>query len=398
MTPSVFMLLRAPAAWLFWIAAALIVYTYFGYVLLVALAARLARSPLAVTAAPAAWQLPFVTLVVAAYNEEAVIQAKLANCAALDYPAGRLELLFGSDGSTDSTETLIRAAAPANLRLLAYPVRRGKAVVTNDLIQQARGEILVFTDANTFLEPESVRRLAQHFQDPGVGGVCGRLVLSRALESRGAGLGDEVAYWNYESTLKRLEGKLGLTMAANGAIYAIRERLFRPLPTRRLIADDLLIPAAVISQGYAMTFEPHAVAHERTATSTRAELARKIRIAEMAYNSIPFIWPLLLPQRGRVAWMLWSHKLIRWAVPFLLLAMLGSALVLWPISFYRIVLLLQAGVYAAALIGYWLEERRRLPVWLSLPYYFAGANLALLLGFWRSLAHPSGGTWERTGR
>jgi biofilm PGA synthesis N-glycosyltransferase PgaC len=381
---------------LFWVAGALIVYTYCGYPLVLLFMTRTQRRPEPLELADAA--LPSLSVVVAVHNEEAVIEAKLDNCAAFDYPAGQLEFLFGSDGSDDRTESLIQAHAAPNVRLFSFAGRRGKTAIINDLVPQARGEILVFTDANSMFEPIAARRLARHFQDPRVGGVCGRLVLSRAYVPASWLMADEASYWRFETLIKRLEGDLGLLVAANGAIYAICRGLFRRLPTRPVVNEDMFLATTLLAQNVFVTFEPNAVAHETASNDTRAELRRKIRMAELSYNLIPHLLPLLAPWRGRVAWMLWSHKIIRWMVPFLLLVMLGASLALWSIGFYRLCLALQLAMYAAALIGYWLEARRRLPVWLSIPYYFVGSNVALLVGFIRSLSRPTSGAWTRVGQ
>jgi biofilm PGA synthesis N-glycosyltransferase PgaC len=388
--------LTAFAMALFWMAGALIVYTYAGYPLLLLLVTRWGRrlGP----PEPAGGPLPVLSVLIAVYNEEAVIQAKLNNCDAFDYPAERLEFLFGSDGSDDNTVSLIQAHASPNIRVFNFSGRRGKMAILNDLVLQARGEILVFTDANSLFEPQAASRLARHFQNPRIGGVCGRLVLGRARAQAGRLVADEASYWQFETWVKRLEGSLGLLSAANGAIYAIRRSLFRVVPTRPAVAEDLFLPAVVLAQGWLVTFEPEAVAHETASRDTRAELRRKSRVAEMSYNLIPHLLPMLAPWRGRLAWSLWSHKIIRWMVPFLLLAMLLATLVLWPIGFYRVCLLLQLAGYAAALAGYWLEPRWPLPAWLSLPYYFVGGNAALLIGFIRSLSRSSTGAWARVGR
>jgi len=391
-------LARAAAA-LFWIMGGLILYTYAGYPLLLWALAQIRRRPSPPDLPDA--DLPTATMIVAAHNEEALIAAKLANGAALDYPAGRLDFLFGSDGSTDQTEALIRAHGGPNVRLCTFSPRRGKARVLNDLAPQAMGEILVFTDANTLFDPAAVRHLVRHFADPQVGGVCGRLVLQRPGTGADAGTmveADEGLYWRYENKIKAWEGQLGLLAAASGAIYAVRKPLFRPLPTARLISDDLLIAASVLEQGYAFTFEPRALAVEALADETRDALRRKIRVGEAAYNVIPHIWPLLLPWRGGVAWMFWSHKMVRWAVPFLLIGLLALNAALWPMWLYQLTLAGQLALYAAAGLGYWREARGRRPGWLSFPYYFAGANLALLLGFLRSVARPTGPAWRRDGR
>lgn len=377
---------------LFWACAGLIVYTYCGYPLLLWIFTRRARRE----ALPRAEDLPFVSVLIAAYNEAAVLPAKLVNGAALDYPAERLEFLYGSDGSDDATGDLIRAQG-GNVHLHEYPARQGKAAVLNKLAPHARGEILVFTDANSMFEPDAVRQLVRHFQDPRVGGVCGRLVLQQR-GGRGGSEADETLYWRYESWIKAWEGQLGLLAAANGGIYAVRKPLFQPLPTNRLVMDDLIIGSRVLLQGYQVTFASEAVARESVAPDRRTELRRKIRISEGVFNLWPQLWPLLLPWQGARAWMFWSHKVLRWMVPLLLMGALAASFGLWREPFYGAALLAQMAFYAAAALGAWLETRGHHPGWLSFPYYFTGANLALVLGFARSLARSNRPTWARLGR
>jgi hypothetical protein len=191
---------------------------------------------------------------------------------------------------------------------------------------------------------------------------------------------------------------LGVLASANGAIYAIRRPLYRPLPVNRRIADDLVIGAGVLRQGFQMVFEPGAVARELASAETGLELRRKIRVGEIAYNAIPELLPLLDPRRGLVAWSLWSHKILRWAVPVLLVAVLVSNALLLGSRFYAALGAVQAACYVAALAGHVLAERGWSIGWLTVPYYFAGANLALLIGLFRALTRRGGGAWSRVGR
>ncbi len=381
---------------LLWAAVALVLYTYIGYPVLLWLAAHLWPLPVPVPLADE--HLPSVSVLIAAHNEEQHIAAKLANCAAVDYPPDRIEFLIGSDGSHDATNALVRAHAAPNVRLLAFAERRGKPATINDLLAEARGDILVFTDANTLLEPPAIRRLMAHFANPRVGAVGGRLILRAPGPVPARRTADESLYWRYESWIKAHEGRLGLLAAAPGALQAERRALVQPLPTQRLMSDDLLTPGRVLLQGYAVTTENNAIGREETAAETRAELRRKIRVGEAGYNTLIYLWPLLLPWRGRVAWMFWSHKVLRWLVPFLLLQIFCANLFLLHQPLYQAAFAAQVGFYAAAALGYVLEGRRPLPWWLSFPYYFAGANLALFLGCLRSLTRAGSATWARPAR
>ena len=384
-------------AFVFWCAAGAMAYTYALYPALLFVLVWL--RPRALDGNSAAAVLPTVSLLVAAYNEAPVILRKLRNCELLDYPASQLEIIFGSDGSDDGTADILTSAGlPAHMRLISFSERRGKPAVLNDLVLAARGELLVFSDANSMFDANALRELVRPFAAAAVGGVCGELRLERPATEHGAGAANESLYWRYETFIKRLEGRLGILAAANGAIYAIRRSLYRPLPVQRLTSDDLVIGARVLQQGSQMVFAPHAIAREEATSTIREELRRRVRVGEAGFNALAELWPLLLPQRGSVAWMLWSHKILRWAVPGLLVLLLAASVALGRQAFYQVVLGMQLAAYLAAAAGYALEPHTRLPGWLTFPYFFAGSNLATLLGLWRSLRRSGNRAWARTGR
>ena len=375
---------------LFWVCVGLILYTYLLYPFLVLVWARLfprrTRSD--------ETYLPFVSMVVAAYNEERVIEQKIENCLAIEYPADRIEFLFGSDGSSDRTNEILSACGDTRVRPFLYQGREGKPGVLNKTVPQARGDILVFSDANTMYQPDAVRKLMRHFVDPTAGGVCGQLRLVNPNDSvggRGEGL-----YWRYENVLKMAEGTIYTVIGANGAIYAIRRSLFRPLPTRAVVVDDFLIPLRVLEQGQRVLYDPQAIATENTAPDMRGEFTRKVRIAAANFNAIPHILGLLNPVRGFVALALWSHKIVRWSVPFLAIGALATNLLVLKSGWtYVVTLGLQLLVYVAAILGY-LGDRLFGHPGLFMPfYYLVTMNLAMFLGFWRCLARTQEIAWER---
>lgn len=387
---------------IFWISAGLTLYTYAVYPVLLLMLASLRQAWTDLDfalhrrnhrrVAPPAFS-PSVSLVFAAYNEEQVMARKMANCAALDYPAGRLEILVGCDGCTDRTVELARAANLGNARIFDFRERSGKLSILNRLLEQARGEIVVFSDASSFLEEGSVRSLLRHFADPAVGCVCGEL---RLFSPGGAPLNESV-YWRYEVFLKFLESRLDLLLGANGGVYAIRRTLFRPLP-RQAIIDDFLVAMNVRSVGERLAYDPEAVAWEEAAPTTADEFRRRVRIGAGAYHALRFTLPLLSPLAGRVAFSYWSHKVFRWLVPFALPLAFFAALASSGEAFYAASAAALALLFLTAAAGYALERRRVLPRALSLPYYFVAMNLALLLGFVRFLTDSQGSTWERTAR
>lgn len=380
---------------LFWISLILILHTYFFYYLLMACWARL--RPAARKQDPAC--RPTVSMILSAYNEEAVIGEKIHNCLAIDYPVDNIEFILGSDGSTDRTVEIMReqAGTRANIHIHAFPHREGKAGVLNKIIREATGEILVFSDANTMYDPDSINRLTAPFADEKVGGVCGRLTLLRHNENV-SGHG-ETAYWRYENELKKLEGRARTVFGATGAIYAIRRHLYRELPAQEtMINDDFLIPLKVVEQGYDVVYEEKARATEQTSPSLKGEFARKVRIGAGNFHTLGEVGALLRPWKGFIAFGLWSHKVIRWVVPFLLVLLLASNLFCAGTAFYRTFLALQILFYLLALVG-WLSSAAgiRLGI-LVFPYYFVAVNFALLVGFIRFLTGTQKRVWARVER
>lgn len=376
----------------FWLSVVLIFHTYIGYpFLLVAFsifASKQRRKD--------ENHLPRVSMLVSAYNEEASIADKMENCLQLNYPAEKLQIVIGSDASTDQTDAILRQYKDSRFKLITFHNRRGKAPVLNDLVEAASGEILVFSDANTLYKPDAIHRLVAHFGDARVGGVCGRLILlskNGQLDTEG-----EKLYWDFENYIKFLEGKVRTVFGANGAIYAIRKELYERLPTDRAVMDDFLIPLKIVMRGYDVVYEKDAIVWEHTAPSLQSEFARKARIGAANFNGIREILPLLSPRKGFVAFGLWSHKLIRWLVPFLLISLFASNMLLLGSSFYNITFGVQVLFYGLAWLGWKAEKLRARVSLLVYPYYFLVVNCALLVGFYRFLTKSQQPAWTRTER
>lgn len=338
--------------------------------------------------------IPHVTLLVSAYNEEAVIEEKIRNSLALDYPADQLTIVVASDGSTDATAEIVARYADRGVRLLDYRRRRGKSAVLNAAIAETDGEILVLSDANTHYQPDALRRLVAPFADPQVHTVCGRLVL---VDPEHGGNVDGL-YWRYETMLKRCEGRLGALLGANGAIYAIRRSTYVPIPDNTII-DDFTIPLlSKIHHGGRIVYEPDAVAIEETPPEIANEFRRRARIGAGAYQSLAILWRLLHPRFGWTAFAFWSHKLLRWLVPFFLLGMLATNVMLLKYPVYQFTFAAQIAFYGLALVGTRLRGRSTAARLIRVATMFIGMNLALLVGFWRWLTSEQNGTWQRTTR
>ncbi len=347
-------------------------------------------------------ELPTVSVLVAAYNEESVLEEKIRNIAALDYPAGKIEALIGSDGSSDRTPEILRAHE-GEVRGFVFDANRGKAAVLDDLVREAKGEILLFCDANTMLLPNAPRELARAFRDERVGCASGRLMLRSERTGAEAALsGGESLYWSVESAVKSLEGALGTLMGANGALFALRRGCWTELPTERTVMDDFYSTTAILPKGWRSVFVPTAIGLESASAESAGEFRRKVRIGRANFNYIRSYLPLLDPRRPLVAYAFFGHKLLRWLSPFLLvLCLLFSAAGLFTEavqSLCGIALALQLLFHAAALAGWSLERMGLRCGPLRAPYYFDMMNLALLVGFLQSFRSTGGGGWERVAR
>jgi cellulose synthase/poly-beta-1,6-N-acetylglucosamine synthase-like glycosyltransferase len=377
----------------FWACAVLVAYAYIGYPAAIwLLSGVLGRRRVAVDCAES--DLPNVSLLIAAHDEEDVIEERLRNALATDYPPDRFEVLVGSDGSTDGTAAAVRGCGDPRVRLLDFERRRGKAAVLNSLFSASRGEIAVLSDANTEIDPGAVRKLVRWFRDPEVGAVCGRLIL---VDSR-TGRNSDGLYWKYETFLKRREALLGALLGSNGAIYAIRRALYAPLPQATLV-DDFVIPLlARLRTGCALIYEAEATAREQTPPDLGIEFSRRSRIGAGGYQSIGLLWKLLDPRRGWVAFTLLSHKILRWLCPFFLIGLLASNLLLGTSPFFRACLFAQVGFYLLSLAVAFLPPGFPLARLLRVASMFTAMNAALLVGFWLWLGGTCQGTWIRTAR
>jgi cellulose synthase/poly-beta-1,6-N-acetylglucosamine synthase-like glycosyltransferase len=364
---------------LFWLAASIVAYTFLGYPLLIDLLARLRPRPNRVAAIE-----PSVTLIIPAYNEEAVIAAKIENSLALDYTADKLAILVVADGSDDDTVTI--AGRYPGVMVAHRSERRGKAAAVNRVMPAVTGDIILFSDANTLFAPGTLRAMVRHFADPSVGGVTGE----KRVQGGGEGL-----YWRYESWLKARDSRVTSVMGAAGEIFALRRQAFQP-PEEDSIIEDFILSMRLVSGGWRVIYEPAAVAFEPPAPSLAADWQRRTRIAAGGFQSIARLPELLDPRRGLVAWQYVSHRALRWAVtPFMLPLLLLLNLLLWPRRLYRPLLLGQLGIYALGLLGYRDARRGRATGLAYAVFYFLLANLAAIAGFLRYARGRQPVTWRK---
>lgn len=354
---------------IFFISLAIILYTYVGYpVLLVALGNLRRRHESAEDYEPT------VTVVIAAFNEASCIRETVLNKLSLDYPPEKLDVVVVSDGSTDGTDEIVRSIGDPRVRLFRQECRAGKTAALNRAVSEAKGEIIVFADANSMYEHEAVRALVSNFRDPRVGYVTGKMLYSNP---DGSICGDGcTVYMRYENMLRLLETRIGSIVGVDGGIDAARRELYRKMREDQL--PDLVFPLKVVEQGYRVVYEARAVLREKTLTRASEEYRMRVRVALRALWALRDMKHLLNPFRfGLFAWQLASHKILRYAAfVFLLAAYLSSAFLKTRSVDYAALFYLQSGVYTMAVASHFMERVGVKLKILALPYYFTLVNVA----------------------
>jgi cellulose synthase/poly-beta-1,6-N-acetylglucosamine synthase-like glycosyltransferase len=363
-----------------------IIYVYFGYPLLLR-AGALGHTKVFATGAAQ----PGVSIIVPAHNEESQIQAKLINLLQLHYPSDRVEILVGSDGSTDSTEEIVRRFAHRGVRLVSFPQQRGKSAMQNALVAAAGKDILLFTDADCFCAPDSLQLVVQHFCDQRVGLVTAppRYV----NETHTAVAKNESLYLRYETWLRHLESQRGLLAMASGSFFAMRRQLWQPLPPD--MGDDFVLPLRVAQAGMLTRLDQRlSVVTHLSQNDPKSMLKLKIRIIRKDFRGLLSHRPLLNPiGHGSLAVALWSHKLLRWLVPYFLIALLLSNIALLGRPAFTIFFALQAAFYAVALAGF-ISPRCSSRTACSVPMSFCLVNFASLVGTLAFFGGRSTGKWN----
>lgn len=355
---------------IFWFGAAGLFYVYLGYPIVVWLAARL--RPKAVAKAPFGGSF---SVVISAFNEAGALPRKIASLLSAEDADRIAEIVVGSDGSTDGTADVVRGQGDPRVRVMEFPGRRGKPSVLNDLVPRCVTDVVVLTDARQEIHSGALRALLANFGDPAVGVVSGELVFRGGDGSATArGLG---AYWRYEKFIRRHEAVSGSVPGATGALYAIRKQAFSPIPAD-CILDDVAIPMLVMSRGYRCVFEADAVVYDRPSQTPAQESLRKRRT--IAGNAqLAGLFPRWCVPGGHPAWFRFlSHKVLRLASPFLLLAVLASTLLMPPAGLWVWIMLAQVLFYGCAMAG-WLAQRGKVRLGLlSIPFVFVSLNWVTL--------------------
>lgn len=374
---------------IFWASAFLLIYTYLGYViiLLVLPGKRLHTES-------ANSDLPKVTLIVAAYNEEAFIREKVENSLGQDYPADKFRLIVVSDGSDDATNDIVRKFDNPQLKFIEILERGGKANALNHAIRELDCDIAVFTDANVFLDRQAIRNIVRDFEDPAVGAVTGRVELEAIGSAEPLGEG---AYMRFERMIQARESKFWSVAGVDGALFAARKSLIDEIP-KDTILDDFVLGTGVALQGFRIRYDKEASAVEKVPAEVAQEFRRKTRIAAGNFqmlSRLKFADFFQSPLRFQFAF--FSHKILRWYAPFLMLVAFVTNVFLVGTMLFNVVLIGQVGFYALALAARLFPPLRG-SVITYVPYYFSAMNLALLVGWLRNVRSAQSVTWQRVDR
>lgn len=387
---------------LFWICMFLVIYTYVGYGILLWLLTALKRmvcgrrkSP----ELPADHELPHVTLMICAYNEQDIVEAKMANTRQIDYPKDKLHVMWVTDGSTDNTNEALTAYR--EVQVVYSPERRGKTAALNHGLSLVDTEITVMTDANTMVNQEAIREIVHCFQDPKVACVAGEKRVMARHKGETAAEGEGL-YWRYESALKRMDSELYSAMGAAGELNAIRTCLYKPMPEEALL-DDFVMSMRMVDQGYRIAYTSEAYAMEYGSANMEEESKRKRRIAAGGLQSCWWLLRMMNPFRNFiVAFQFVSHRVLRWTItPIALLALIPLNVLLVFMKagmLYDIIWLMQILFYLAAFAGWQLYIRQRKNKLLYVPYYFLFMNLNVFRGMRYLATRKGNGAWEKAKR
>lgn len=380
---------------IFWISISIVFYNYAGYAIIVYLFNKIFPTKKPGTAGQ---YLPTVSFIVAAYNEEDCIADKVVNSLEQQYPEDRIEFLFVTDGSTDGTNRVLSAFP--KIKVLHDPARRGKTAALNRVIKEAKNEILIFSDANTVLNPQATSEIVKHYASDRVGCVAGeKKVLNSGKDGDQVGAGEGL-YWKYESFLKNLDSDFYSVVGAAGELFSIRRQLYEPI-AEDVILDDFVISMKVALKGFRIVYEPRAYAMELPSFSIGDEQKRKIRIAAGGFQAMGLLKPLFhFWKRPKLSFLYISHRVLRWTLSpvSLILVLITNLFLLSEHLFYQGFFAAQALFYLLALLYKLLPARLSGSKFLKLPYYFVFMNVSVIQGFFRYLKKNQSAAWEKARR
>lgn len=375
---------------LFWLMLFLIFYHYLLFPILIFVMAKIRNMT-----ADKKEIFPSVSFIIAAYNEEKVIREKILNSLNLNYPPQYIEIIVVSDGSTDSTPKIVQEYESQGVKSVFSPPRKGKTAALNHGVKYATGEIIVFSDANSMFKADAINKLIRNFNDPSIGGVCGRksIVTNRDRESS---KGDSL-FWDFESTIKTWQGQAGSISNADGEIFAIRHSLYQDIP-EEIINDDQIITFDIISKGCRVIYEPEAVSFEEASIVLEDDFKVKARMVTGGYQIISRYRDTLFPPNNYFAFQFISHKVLRYVMPFFLITLFFSNLFITN-GIFLYVFILQVLFYCAALIGFILKKLNIKQGIFYIPNYYCIMNIAAIYGFFYYFRGSSGvAVWKKAAR
>ena len=388
---------------IFWICTFLVFYTYLGYGMLLWVLVKLKRIVMGKPKKRALPtdddELPDVTFLVCAYNEQDVVDMKMKDIYQLDYPKNKLHIAWVTDGSSDNTNSYLKTYPDVDI--IFTPERKGKTAALNHGLSLVKSDITVMTDANTMVNPGAIKEIVRLMQDPKVACVAGEKRVMARHKGQAAAEGEGL-YWRYESALKRMDSELYSAMGAAGELNAIRTALYEPMPENALL-DDFVMSMRMVDKGYKIAYSSDAYASEYGSANLQEESKRKRRIAAGGLQSCWWLRKMMNPFRKPiVAFQFISHRVLRWSItPFALMALipLNVALVMMKAgNVYTVIWLLQIIFYATALCGYIQEKRGNRSKLLYIPYYFLFMNMNVFAGIPYLRSHSKGGIWEKAKR
>lgn len=385
---------------LFYVLLGIVFYTYLGYGVLLVFLVKIKRLFNRNTTQFDPVFLPTVSFIIPCYNERDVVEDKIKNCLALDYPKDKLEIIFITDGSTDGTNMLV--AQHEGVKLLHDGIRGGKSAAENRSLKHAIGEIIVFSDANTELPIDALKNIVRHYINPKIGAVSGEKRIAKKELDNASGAGEGI-YWKYESFLKRMDVELYSLVGAAGELFSFRKSLFVALETDTVL-DDFMLSMRIAGAGHIVTYDPEAYAIETASASVKEELKRKVRICAGGWQAMVRLAYLLNPFKNFVLWFQYvSHRVLRWSVTPVSLALLIPVNILLVVqseglTFFHLALVGQVIFYSSAIVGWVLANKEIKVKVLYVPYYFLIMNYAVIAGFFRYINKSQAAAWERSAR
>lgn len=379
----------------FWLSVFIILYAYVGYPFFIAVLATIYKKKHIYVES-----FPSVTFIIPAYNEETYIARKLDNTLLIDYPREKLQILVVADGSTDRTPEIVKSYEEKDIELSYIPDRNGKMAAIIRSMQFAKGDIVVFSDANNMYDVNALRQLILPFSDSTVGGTTGaKLILEDGRDLSSA----EGLYWKYESFIKQQESKIDSCVSSVGEILAIRKDLFNP-PIEKVINDDHYLILDLLCRGHRVVYTPLARSYEYVSETADDEIERRTRMNAGLYQTMLMSNKLLPFKRPLIAWQLISHKYFRAFVPFALIILLISNSFLLTLSsnstreFFLFSLWVQIGFYIMALIGNRINMNSRVGKIFYLPTFLLNSNVATFMGFYKFITNQQTHLWKRVRR